>query len=330
MSDLIKTILLGVIEGITEFLPVSSTGHLFLTAQVMGIDFKHGPDAPFWDAFNIVIQVGAIFAVVIYFRRRILDLLLGGKKPSYFAQTMPRHQIDQAAWALTGSVIKGDVVGGPGAEAMSEEAVARADAYLTKEQRWHAIKMVLIATAPILTVGLFIDKFWPSKELEGNPNAIALALLVGGLIMLLIEKLRLRVTAHRLEQITLKQAILIGFCQILAALFPGTSRSAATIMSALASGVSRPAATEFSFFLAIPAMFAACGYKLLKWVKDNRPDSHQLMLMLLGTAISFVVAWVVIAGFMNYVRKHSFMPFAIYRIVVGAAVLVLGLKAFHG
>jgi undecaprenyl-diphosphatase len=315
LTDLIKTILLGILEGITEFLPVSSTGHLFLAMKWLNLNAEE----PFWQAFGIVIQIGAIFAVVIYFRRRIIDLLVGTKRPSNFARTMPMHQIDQAAWALTGSALAGKTVSGPGAEAMSKEAVAKADAYLTKAQRWHAIMMVAVATAPVLAAGLFVKKV--SERLESQPVAIALALLIGGVIMFVIEKLRLRVTAERMEQITLRQALIIGFCQILAATFPGTSRSASTIMAALTCGVSRGAATEFSFFLAIPAMAAACGYKMLKWVKENNPDGHQLWLMFVGTAVSFVVAWVVIAGFMSYIRKHNFIAFALYRIAFAVVIL---------
>jgi undecaprenyl-diphosphatase len=148
--------------------------------------------------------------------------------------------------------------------------------------------------------------------------------------MFAIEKMRIRITAQRMEHITLRQAIVIGLCQILAATFPGTSRSASTIMSAMACGVSRPAATEFSFFLAIPAMFAACGYKMLKWVKDNHPDGRQLMLMGVGTFVSFVVAWVVIAGFMNYIRKHTFVGFAVYRVLFAAIVIGFWWKTTHG
>jgi len=180
--------------------------------------------------------------------------------------------------------------------------------------------MIILATLPILVTGLFVGKV--SEKLEEHPSAIALALLIGGVIMIAIEWLPIGVTTRRMEDITWRQALLIGCCQILAALFPGTSRSAATIMPGLAAGLSRPAATEFSFFLAIPAMFAACGYKLLKYAKDNHPDTNQLLLLAVGTVVSFMVAWVVIAGFMAYIRRHTFVSFGWYRIAFGAAVLV--------
>jgi undecaprenyl-diphosphatase len=321
VNDLLKTILLGILEGITEFLPVSSTGHLFLAQEWIGAD----PKDPFWKAFGIVIQIGAILAVVIYFRRRIIDLLFGAKRRTHFARTMSRTEIDQAAWALTGAAVTGRVVSGPGTAPMLDYEVEREDAHLTKAQRWHAIQMIVIASAPVLAAGLAIKNF--SERLEEKPIAIALALAVGGVVMIVIEKVRIRVSAARMENISLRQAIIIGLCQILAATFPGTSRSAATIMSALACGVSRPAATEFSFFLAIPAMFAACGYKMFKYMKDNRPDNNQLMLLGVGTAVSFVVAWIVIAGFMAYIRKHNFVPFAIYRILFGIFVIAVSWKA---
>jgi undecaprenyl-diphosphatase len=324
VDDLIKTILLGVLEGITEFLPVSSTGHLFLAQPLLGAD----PKDEFWKAFGIVIQIGAIFAVIIYFRRRILDLVIGTKRPSYFAKTMPRYEIDQAAWALTGSAIAGKTVSGPGVEPMTAEDVEKADSYLTKHQRYHAIAMIMVATVPVLAAGLAVKIV--SEKLEESPVAIAAALGIGGVLMWIIEKLPIKVTSKKMENITLRQALIIGFCQILAATFPGTSRSASTIMSGIAAGVSREAATEFSFFLAIPAMFAACGYKLLKWMKDNHPDGKQLMLMGVGTFVSFLVAWVVIAGFMNYIRKHTFVGFAIYRILFALFVLGFWWHSTHG
>ena len=213
---------------------------------------------------------------------------------------------------------------------MTQEQVDAADAALSPAQRWHTIKMIVIGTVPVLAVGLLVSKV--AEKLEEIPAAIATALLVGGILIIVIERLKTRVTTERMEHMTWRQALLIGCCQILAALFPGTSRSASTIMPGLAAGMSRPAATEFSFFLAIPAMFAACGYKMLKWVKANHPTTDQLLYMAVGTVVSFMVAWVVIAGFMNFVRRHTFFAFAVWRIVLGAAVLLsvaLGLFSAH-
>lgn len=328
MHDLINTIVLGIIEGITEFLPVSSTGHLFLAQHGMGIPVDKSPAGQFWKAFGIVIQVGAILAVVVYFRRRITDLVAGrrptGRSPLGLTRGMTPLEISRMVSAIAGP---GSLVGGPGARAMPEEDVAAADAFLSPAQRWHALLMVGVATLPIYAVGLFVGKI--SDRIEEHPAAIAAALVIGGVIMLVIERLPIHVTTERMEDITWKQALAIGCTQILAAVFPGTSRSAATIMPGLAAGLSRPAATEFSFFLAIPAMFAACGYKLLKWIKTNHPNVDQLILMGVGTVVAFMVAWVVIAAFMNYIRRHTFTGFAVYRIIFGGLVLAWALT-LHG
>jgi undecaprenyl-diphosphatase len=152
---------------------------------------------------------------------------------------------------------------------------------------------------------------------------IAAALLIGGVAMAVIEWLPLNVTTRRIERVTWKQALGIGAAQVLAAVFPGTSRSAATIMAGLVGGLSRPAAAEFSFFLAIPAMGAACTYKLLKFLHQGVPPASQILLLIIGTLVSFLVAWAVIALFMGYIRRHSFLPFAIYRIALGVVVLLL-------
>lgn len=148
-------------------------------------------------------------------------------------------------------------------------------------------------------------------------------LLIGGVVMIIVELIPTNVTTRRIERITWKQSLLIGFVQILAAVFPGTSRSAATIMGGMVAGLSRPAAAEFSFFLAIPAMFAACGYSLLKWLKNAHPTAQEILLMIIGTLVSFLVAYAVIAVFMGYIKRHNFIPFAIYRILLGGLVLLL-------
>jgi undecaprenyl-diphosphatase len=182
--------------------------------------------------------------------------------------------------------------------------------------------MIAVATVPVLIVGYLTHK-WIEDHL-GSDLAVALALGIGGLFMILIELLPLPARTDRIEHITFPQALGIGLAQILAALFPGTSRSFVTIMGGMLAGLSRQAATEFSFFLAIPAMFAACGYDLLK----HRQDLHgeNILLLLIGTLVAFLVAWIVIAAFMSYIRKHNFIPFGLWRIAVAALVL---LTYFH-
>ncbi len=285
MTDLIKTLILGVVEGLTEFLPVSSTGHLKLADQFMGPVVNE----QFASSFEIFIQIGAIAAVVVYFRRRIMQLLTGKSEP-------PLSGFEQ-----------------PGNEPAAD--------------RMHAIWMIVLGTLP-LAVGYFAAKK-SDKYLEAHPSQqamwIAIALALGGVIMIAIEMLRPVVRTRSMEKMTWKQAVVVGCCQILAAVFPGTSRSAATIMPGLLGGMSRETAAEFSFFLAIPAMCGACGLKLLKFAKEHHP-AEQWMLLMIGTIVSFLVAWVVIAGFMGYIRKHNFVVFGIWRLLV-AGVVVYAMRA---
>ena len=265
MGELGKAIILGIIEGLTEFIPVSSTGHLLLCEHWMHINLN---DA-FWKMFTVFIQIGAILAVVVYFRHKIVQLLSG---------------------SISGNTVAQKVV-----------------------------MMVIVATLPVLLVGYLFHK-QIEKYME-KPLPIALALLVGGLIMLAVEWSRPGTRTPRIEHLTWAQAIGIGLAQILAVLFPGTSRSGATIIAGLIVGLSRPAAAEFSFLLAIPAMTAAAGYSLLKGAGGM--SGGQIMLLLVGTLVSFLVAWAVIALFMEYIRKRTFTPFGIYRIVLGIVVLIV-------
>ena len=316
MPDLLIAIILGVVEGVTEFLPVSSTGHLLLCERWLGIDLE-APNS-LWKTFTVFIQIGAILAVVVYFRRRILDLLLG--KPEGGRTPL---EISQAAKAAPAAK--------PVQSAMSmgqtqDYAVALDEDLITPAQRLNAILMIALATLPVLIVGFLVHD-WIEANME-SPRNIGWALLLGAIAMIVIEIIPTNVTTRRIERVTWKQALGIGLAQILAAVFPGTSRSAATIMGGLVAGLSRPAAAEFSFFLAIPAMFAACGYSILKWLSELKknnltPSPHDVLLLVIGTLISYLVAYAVIAVFMAYIRKHNFIPFAIYRLILGAFVLLL-------
>lgn len=268
-SDYLHAVLLGIIEGVTEFVPISSTGHLLLAQHMLGLDMESG----FWKMFAVCIQLGAIMAVVVYFRSRLLEL-----------------------WKKSTSKA-------PGSSSVGLSPVG----------------MILLATIPVLLAGwLFND--WVDENMQ-SPKTVALALGIGGILMLLLELLPRKAVTNSIEEMTLPQALLIGMAQIFAVIFPGTSRSAATIMGALVAGLSRPAAAEFSFFLAIPAMFAATGYSLLKQLRsDAGMTVHEVLVLAVGGIVSFLVAWIVIAGFMNFIRKHTFIPFAIYRIILGVIV----------
>lgn len=271
VSYYLHAILLGIIEGITEFLPISSTGHLLLAQHLLGLDMDSG----FWKMFAVCIQLGAILAVIVYFRDRLLELW--------------RKSVNRSG----GSRFIG----------------------------FSPVGLILLATIPVLLAGwLFND--WVDDNMQ-SPQAVALALGIGGILMLLLELLPRKAVTNSIEEMTLPQALLVGMAQIFAVIFPGTSRSAATIMGGLVAGLSRPAAAEFSFFLAIPAMFAACGYSLLKQLRsDAGMNAHELLVLAIGTLVSFIVAWIVIAAFMNFIRRHTFIPFAIYRILLAAAVFL--------
>lgn len=264
MGELTKAIILGIIEGLTEFVPVSSTGHLLLCEKWMGMNL----DDSFWKMFTVFIQIGAILAVVVYFRHRIVQLITGSVSGNTTAQRVSM--------------------------------------------------MVIVGTLPVLAAGYLLHK-WVERHME-KPLPIALALLIGGLIMMAVEWARPGANTQRVEHMTWGQAIGIGLAQILAVIFPGTSRSGATIVAGMIGGLSRPASAEFSFLLAIPAMAAASGYSLLKGAHGM--NGGQMTLLLAGTLVSFLVAWAVIAVFMEYIRKRTFMPFGVYRIVLGVVVLI--------
>lgn len=287
MNDVIKSIVLGIVEGVTEFLPVSSTGHMRLLEHWIG---EIGtPD--FSKTFDIVIQIGAIFAVVVYFRAKIADLL--GLKPAVAnPETVPTAPAEPAD---------------------------------TKAQKKHVLWMIALGTLPLAPGVLFAKK--SEKFFEAHPTvepkAIAAALIIGGILMMVIEILPRMTRTRSMEAMSWQQAVVTGAAQILAAVFPGTSRSAATIMTGMVGGMDRATAAEYSFFLAIPAMFGAMGVKMLKIIKAGGLTLHGCLLLLIGTIVAFMVAYVVIAMFMSIIRKYTFVPFGLYRIVLGALVLLL-------
>ena len=295
MHDYLLSVILGVIEGVTEFLPVSSTAHLRISealltkANLANISMSDG----FWKMYSVVIQLGAILSVLVYFRRRIAK----------FCSTFPAGERGNRT-------------------------------YLT-----HPLSLTMIAFVVTAIPSFLLTKVI-GKNLE-SIHIMAAALIVGGVVMWIVDTIcRLPRTTH-MEDMNPPQAVWIGAVQILSAVFPGTSRSMCTIAAGQVSGMSREAALEFSFFLSIPTMIVATGYQLLattglishhhhKAVGEpvSAPivmHAHEWIVLAIGFVVSFIVALGVIAWFMNWVRKHGFVPFAVYRILLGASLFFVHL-----
>ena len=294
MNDYLLSVVLGIVEGLTEFLPVSSTAHLRISEALFHISLSDG----YWKMYTIVIQLGAILCLPVYFRERISKLL----------STFPRGE-------------NGDRT------ALTHPLGLTAIAFVTT-----AIPAFLLTK----TIG---------KHLE-SLNIMGCSLLIGGIVMWIVDAMNAsseaagpggpgsRIHTWKMEAMSLGQAIWIGACQILSAVFPGTSRSMSTIAAGQLAGMSRASALEFSFFLSIPTMVAATGYDLLKSVRGkganpigvSQIDPHGWLVLVIGFVVSFLVAYAAVAWFMAWVRKHGFAPFAVYRIVVGILVLVFAAK----
>jgi len=289
LSDYLLSVLLGIIEGLTEFLPVSSTAHLRIAEALLHIDLASG----YWKMYTIVIQLGAILCLPVYFRERIAKLL----------STFPNGE--------------------------------RGDRTLFT----HPLSLVLLAfvvtAIPAFLLTKVIGKHLESLTIMGS------SLVIGGIVMWLVDARSSKseaagqsapnslVHTWRMEAMSLGQAVWIGTCQILSAVFPGTSRSMSTIAAGQLAGMSRSAALDFSFFLSIPTMVVATGYDLLKSMRgrgDNaigvsHIDAHGWIVLGIGFVVSFIVAYAAVAWFLAWVRRRGFAPFAIYRMVIGGAVL---------
>lgn len=283
MNSYLLAVLLGIIEGLTEFLPVSSTAHLRIFEALLGVDLTDS----YWKMFSIVIQLGAILCLPIYFRDRIAK----------FLRTFPNGE-------------RGD-----------------------RTVLTHPLTLVLIAFV-FTAVPTFLLTKIIGEHLE-SLTVMGMSLVIGGILMWAIDVLYDRGTLPRrtehVEQMGLGQSIWVGLCQVLAAVFPGTSRSMATIAAGQLGGMSRTAALEFSFFVSMPTMAAATLYDLLKAIRgeDGGPSAlgsisftlHNWTVLAVGFVVSFIVAYGVVAWFMGWVRRRGFVPFAVYRIVFGAVVL---------
>jgi len=275
MIEILKAVLFGIVEGVTEWLPISSTGHLILLNEFINLDMS---DA-FRSMFDVVIQLGAILAVIVLFFHKL----------------------------------------NPFSPSKTQEE---------KHQTWSLWFKVVAAIIPSGVVGVLFDD-WMDEHLH-NGIVVAIALIVYGVAFLWVER---RTTGKRLrrietvDDIDYKTALAIGLFQCLS-LVPGTSRSGSTILGAILVGVSRPAGAEFSFFMAIPTMLGASAIKGLKFILSGvQATGMEIAVLIVGSIVSFLVSLLVIRGLMEYVRKHSFSAFGVYRIVLGVIVLAyFGLK----
>jgi undecaprenyl-diphosphatase len=294
LNDYLLSVLLGIVEGLTEYLPVSSTAHLRLSEALLHVDLASG----YWKMYSIVIQLGAIACLPVYFWHRIGALLGTFPKGERGDRTLLTHPLGLAAVAF-------------------------------------------VVTA--------IPSFLLTKVIGKNLESLAImgwSLLIGGVVMWVVDAMNAkaeaagpgaggsRVRTWKMDEMSLGQAAWIGFCQIFSGVFPGTSRSMSTIAGGQIAGMSRASALEFSFFVSMPTMAAATLYTLYKSVlgKGENPigvshmTSHEWVVLAIGFVVSFFVAYASVAWFLAWVRKHGFVPFAIYRIAIGIAVLVWAAK----
>ena len=282
MNVYIQSVLLGIVEGLTEFLPVSSTAHLRIVEALMKISL----DDEYWKMYSIVIQAGAILALLLLYLGRIVG----------FLRTFPRGENGDRNW-LT-----------------------------------HPLSLTMLAFAFTSVPALLLKK-WSDRNL-GSLTVIALAMLIGGIVMWVVDfwYSRLDATTTNIEAMGVGQSIWIGLCQALSAIFPGVSRSMSTIAAGQIAGLDRPAALEFSFLLSIPTMLAATGYDLLKEIHPGKGHAaaHVVMttdrwaVLAIGFIVSFIVALGVVEWFLIWVRRRGFAIFAFYRILLGIALLLFG------
>ena len=278
LIDVLKSIFYGIVEGITEWLPISSTGHLILLEEL--IPFSKTSPA-FFEMYEVVIQLGAIIAVLLLFFKKL--------------------------WPFQNN--------------SAQLGIKR----FVKTDSINLWVKVLIASLPAAIIGLPLDDFLDTHLY--NKTTVSITLILYGVLFIVVEQFNKNRTAkiNSTSEITYSAAALIGCFQVLA-MIPGTSRSGATILGAILIGLSRPAAAEFSFFLAIPTMVGASGLKLVKFLMETTFTLEEVVILLVGMVVSFVVSVIAIKGLMNYVKKRNFSFFGYYRIVLG--LIVLGFVLF--
>ena len=274
--ELIKAIVLGVVEGITEWLPISSTGHMILVDEFLKLNVSE----EFKEMFLVVIQLGAILAVVVLYWKKLWPFGIKDKKP------------------------------------------------YAKSDIWSMWFKVIVSCIPAVIIGVLDEMEWfCGKTIDSvfyNWQTVSIMLILFGILFIVIENVNKnkRPKINSIAELTYTSALIIGAFQCIAAVFPGTSRSGATILGAILIGVSRTVAAEYTFFLAVPVMVGASGLKLLKYVKDFGFDfGGEFIYLIVGMAVAFVVSVIAIKFLMSYIKKHDFKAFGVYRIVLGAVVI---------
>lgn len=274
--ELIKAIVLGVVEGITEWLPISSTGHMILVDEFLRLDVSE----EFKEMFLVVIQLGAILAVVVLYWKKLWPFGIKDKKP----------------------YAKSDV--------------------------WSMWFKVIVSCIPAVIIGVLDEMEWfCGKTIDSvfyNWQTVSIMLILFGVLFIVVENVNKnkQPKTNSIAELTYTSALIIGAFQCIAAVFPGTSRSGATILGAILIGVSRTVAAEYTFFLAVPVMVGASGLKLLKYIKDFGFDfGGEFIYLIVGMAVAFVVSVIAIKFLMSYIKKHDFKAFGVYRIVLGAVVI---------
>lgn len=274
--ELIKAIVLGVVEGITEWLPISSTGHMILVDEFLKLDVSE----EFKEMFLVVIQLGAILAVVVLYWKKLWPFGIKDKKP----------------------YAKSDV--------------------------WSMWFKVIVSCIPAVIIGVLDEMEWfCGKTIDSvfyNWQTVSIMLILFGVLFIVVENVNKnkQPKTNSIAELTYTSALIIGAFQCIAAVFPGTSRSGATILGAILIGVSRTVAAEYTFFLAVPVMVGASGLKLLKYIKDFGFDfGGEFIYLIVGMAVAFVVSVIAIKFLMSYIKKHDFKAFGVYRIVLGAVVI---------
>ncbi len=274
--ELIKAIVLGVVEGITEWLPISSTGHMILVDEFLRLDVSE----EFKEMFLVVIQLGAILAVVVLYWKKLWPFGIKDKKP------------------------------------------------YAKSDIWSMWFKVIVSCIPAVIIGVLDEMEWfCGKTIDSvfyNWQTVSIMLILFGVLFIVVENVNKnkQPKTNSIAELTYTSALIIGAFQCIAAVFPGTSRSGATILGAILIGVSRTVAAEYTFFLAVPVMVGASGLKLLKYVKDFGFDfGGEFIYLIVGMAVAFVVSVIAIKFLMSYIKKHDFKAFGVYRIVLGAVVI---------